>query len=82
MVMGDTRRSSPSATTYPRAQDRYSLLSQQRTARAASRRFFKEEMARCTYAGHLRQTTSAVVGQEPYYVERTSATRDTTSKAS
>jgi len=81
MVMGDTAEVVAKRYNITReAQDRYSLLSQQRTARAQQEGFFKEELAPMHVSrGILDKQTGAVVGQEPYYVEKDECNRpDTT----
>src|SRR5207244_2242182 len=81
MVMGDTAEVVAKRYNVTReAQDRYSLLSQQRTARAQQEGFFKEEMAPMHVTrGILDKQTGAVVGQEPYYCEKDECNRaDTT----
>src|SRR4029077_2438238 len=81
MVMGDTAEVVAKRYNVSRkAQDVYSLLSQQRTARAQQEGFFKEELAPMHVSrGILDKQTGAVVGQEPYYVEKDECNRaDTT----
>src|SRR6185295_15364115 len=72
MVMGDTAE--VVAKRYKisrRAQDEYSLLSQQRTARAQQEGFFKEELAPMQVTrGILDRKTGEVVGKEDYFVDR------------
>src|SRR5438309_2805957 len=81
MVMGDTAEIVAKRYNVTReAQDRYALLSQQRTARAQQEGFFKEEMAPMHVTrGILGKQTGAVVGQEPYDDEKDECNRaDTT----
>jgi acetyl-CoA acyltransferase len=81
MVMGDTAEVVAKRYKISReAQDSYALLSQQRTARAQQEGFFKEELAPMNVTrGILDKTSGAVVGQEPYYVEKDECNRpDTT----
>ena len=57
----------------------YALLSQQRTARAQQEGFFKEELAPMNVTRGILDKAGAVVGQEPYYVEKDECNRaDTT----
>ena len=75
------RRSSPSATTSRReAQDEYSLVSQQRTARAQQDGFFKGEIAPMQVTrAVLDKKTGEKVGEEDVLVERDECNRaDTT----
>src|SRR6266540_6069765 len=81
MVMGDTAEVVAKRYKISReTQDRYALLSQQRTARAQQEGFFKEELAPMHVTrGILDKQTGAVVGQEPYYCEKDECNRaDTT----
>ncbi len=81
MVMGDTAEVVAKRYKISReAQDRYSLLSQQRIARAQQDGFFKEELAPMHVTrGILDKKTGEVAGQEPYYVEKDECNRpDTT----
>jgi acetyl-CoA acyltransferase len=81
MVMGDTAEVVAKRYKISReTQDSYALLSQQRTARAQQEGFFKEELAPMHVTrGILDKNTGAVVGQEPYYVEKDECNRpDTT----
>jgi acetyl-CoA acyltransferase len=81
MVMGDTAEVVAKRYRISRqAQDEYSLLSQQRTARAQQEGFFKEEMAPLhVVRGIVDKKTGAIVGQEDYYVDRDECNRpDTT----
>ncbi len=81
MVMGDTAEVVAKRYKISReTQDRYSLLSQQRTARAQQEGFFKEELAPMHVTrGVVDKKTGEVVGQEPYYVEKDECNRaDTT----
>jgi len=81
MVMGDTAEVVAKRYKVSReAQDQLSLLSQQRTARAQSEGFFKEELApmNVTRAVFDRKTGEKT-GEEPYYVEKDECNRaDTT----
>jgi acetyl-CoA acyltransferase len=81
MVMGNTAE--VVAKRYKisrRVQDEYSLLSQQRTARAQQEGFFKEEMAPLSVTrGVLDKKTGEIVGKEEHYVDRDECNRpDTT----
>src|SRR5437870_1929876 len=80
MVMGDTAEVVAKRYKITReAQDSYALLSQQRTARAQQEGFFKEELAPMHVTrGILDKQTGAVVGQEPYYVEKDECNRPDT----
>jgi acetyl-CoA acyltransferase len=81
MVMGDTAEVVAKRYMISReAQDQYSLLSQQRTARAQQDGFFKEELAPMQVErGILDKTSGQVVGKEPYYVDKDECNRaDTT----
>jgi acetyl-CoA acyltransferase len=81
MVMGDTAEVVAKRYGVTRqAQDEYSLLSQQRTARAQQDGFFKEELAPMHVTrGILDKKTGEVVGKEEYYVEKDECNRaDTT----
>jgi acetyl-CoA acyltransferase len=81
MAMGDTAEVVAKRYKISReAQDRYSLLSQQRTARAQQEGFFKEEMAPMHVTrGVLDKKTGEVVGKEESYVEKDECNRgDTT----
>jgi acetyl-CoA acyltransferase len=81
MVMGDTAEVVAKRHKIGReAQDQYSLLSQQRTARAQQDGFFKEELAPMQVErGILDKTSGQVVGKEPYYVDKDECNRaDTT----
>ncbi len=81
MVMGDTAEVVAKRYKISReAQDRYSLLSQQRTARAQQEGFFKEELAPMHVTrGVFDKKTGAIAGQEPYYCEKDECNRaDTT----
>src|SRR5262245_28471091 len=65
MVMGDTAEVVAKRYNITReAQDRYSLLSQQRTARAQQEGFFKEELAPMHVTRGILDKAGAVVGQE------------------
>jgi acetyl-CoA acyltransferase len=81
MVMGDTAEVVAKRYNVTReAQDRYSLLSQQRTARAQQEGFFKEELAPMHVTrAVLDRKTGEKTGEEPYYVEKDECNRaDTT----
>jgi acetyl-CoA acyltransferase len=81
MVMGDTAEVVAKRYTISRqAQDEYSLLSQQRTARAQQEGLFKEELAPMHVTrAVLDRKTGEKVGEEPYYVEKDECNRaDTT----
>jgi acetyl-CoA acyltransferase len=81
MVMGDTAEVVAKRYAVSReAQDRYALLSQQRTARAQMEGFFKEELAPIHVTrGLLDKKTGEVAGKEEYYVEKDECNRpDTT----
>jgi len=81
MVMGDTAEVVAKRYKVTREQqDQYSLLSQQRTARAQDEGFFKEEIAPMNVTrAVLDKKTGEKVGEEPYYVEKDECNRaDTT----
>src|ERR671934_2000543 len=81
MVMGDTAEVVAKRYKIGReAQDRYALLSQQRTARAQQEGFFKEELAPMHVTrAVLDKKTGEKAGEEPYYVENDECNRaDTT----
>jgi len=81
MVMGETAEVVAKRYKIGRqAQDEYSLLSQQRTARAQQDGFFKEELAPMHVTrGILDKKTGEVVGKEEYYVDKDECNRaDTT----
>src|SRR5215831_17844276 len=81
MVMGDTAEVVAKRYKISREkQDEYSLLSQQRVARAQQEGFFKEELAPMQVErGILDKVSGQVVGKEPYYVDRDECNRaDTT----
>jgi acetyl-CoA acyltransferase len=81
MVMGDTAEVVAKRYGVTRqAQDEYSLLSQQRTARGQQDGVFKEELAPMHVTrGILDKKTGEVVGKEEYYVEKDECNRaDTT----
>jgi acetyl-CoA acyltransferase len=81
MVMGETAEVVAKRYKISRqAQDEYSLLSQQRTARAQQEGFFKEELAPMHVTrAVLDRKTGEKVGEEPYYVEKDECNRaDTT----
>jgi len=84
MVMGDTAEVVAKRYGITRqAQDEYSLLSQQRTARAQAEGFFKEEIAPMQVErGILDKKTGEVVGREPVLVDKDECNRaDTTLEA-
>jgi acetyl-CoA acyltransferase len=84
MVMGDTAEVVAKRYKVTReAQDRYALLSQQRTARAQQDGFFKEEIAPMQVTrGILDKKTGEVVGKEEHYVDGDECNRaDTTLEA-
>jgi acetyl-CoA acyltransferase len=81
MVMGDTAEVVAKRYKISRqVQDEYSLLSQQRTARAQQEGFFKEELAPMHVTrAVLDRKTGEKTGEEPYYVEKDECNRaDTT----
>ncbi|MGH7356050.1 MAG: thiolase family protein [Candidatus Rokuibacteriota bacterium] len=81
MVMGDTAEVVAKRYKISReTQDRYSLSSQQRTARAQQEGFFKEELAPMHVTrAILDKKTGEKAGEEPYYVEKDECNRaDTT----
>ena len=81
MTMGDTAEVVAKRYSITRqAQDEYSLLSQQRTARAQQEGFFKEELAPMHVTrAVLDKKTGEKAGEEPYYVEKDECNRaDTT----
>src|SRR5438067_10720045 len=81
MVMGDTAEVVAKRYMIGReVQDQYSLLSQQRTARAQQEGFFKEELAPMKVTrGILDKQTGEVVGREEHTIERDECNRpDTT----
>jgi acetyl-CoA C-acetyltransferase len=81
MVMGDTAEVVAKRYKISRqAQDEYSLLSQQRTARAQQDHFFDEELAPMKVVrGILDKKTGEVVSREEYTVDRDECNRpDTT----
>ena len=81
MVMGDTAEVVAKRYNVSRqAQDEYSLVSQQRIARAQQDGFFKEEIAPMNVTrAVLDKKTGEKVGEEPYYVEKDECNRaDTT----
>ena len=81
MTMGDTAEVVAKRYKITRqAQDEYSLLSQQRTARAQQEGFFKEELAPMHVTrAVLDKKTGEKAGEEPYYVEKDECNRaDTT----
>jgi acetyl-CoA acetyltransferase family protein len=81
MVMGDTAEVVAKRYGISRqAQDEYSLLSQQRTARAQQEGFLKEELAPMQVTrGIPDKKTGEIVSQEEHYVDRDECNRpDTT----
>ncbi|MBI5628124.1 MAG: acetyl-CoA C-acyltransferase [Candidatus Rokubacteria bacterium] len=81
MVMGETAEVVAKRYRISRqAQDEYSLLSQQRTARAQQAGFFKEELAPMHVTrGILDRKTGEMAGTEEYYVDKDECNRaDTT----
>src|SRR5215467_7463844 len=81
MVMGDTAEVVAKRYKISReAQDQYSLLSQQRTARAQQEGFFKDELAPMQVVrGVVDKKTGEIVGKEDYYVDKDECNRpDTT----
>src|SRR5262245_13471738 len=77
MVMGDTAEVVAKRYNITRSmQDEYSLVSQQRTARAQQDGFFKEEMAPLQVVrGILDKKTGEIVGKEDYYVDKDECNR-------
>jgi acetyl-CoA acyltransferase len=81
MAMGDTAEVVAKRYKISRqAQDEYSLLSQQRIARAQQEGFFKEELAPMHVTrAVLDRKTGEKAGEEPFYVEKDECNRaDTT----
>ena len=81
MVMGDTAEVVAKRYQISReAQDEYSLISQQRTARAQAEGFFKEELAPMkVMRGMLDKKTGEIISKEEYVCERDECNRpDTT----
>ncbi|MEX2146921.1 MAG: thiolase family protein [Candidatus Rokuibacteriota bacterium] len=81
MVMGDTAEVVAKRYKISRqAQDEYSLLSQQRTARAQEAGLFKEELAPMHVTrGIVDKKTGEIAGKEEYYVDKDECNRaDTT----
>jgi acetyl-CoA acyltransferase len=81
MVMGDTAEVVAKRYKISRqAQDEYSLLSQQRTARAQEAGLFKEELAPMHVTrGIVDKKTGEIAGKEEFYVEKDECNRaDTT----
>jgi acetyl-CoA acyltransferase len=81
MVMGDTAEIVAKRYKISRqAQDEYSLLSQQRTARAQEAGLFKEELAPMHVTrGIVDKKTGEIAGKEEHYVEKDECNRaDTT----
>src|SRR5712671_1719243 len=84
MVMGDTAEVVAKRYKVTRQiQDEYSLLSQQRIARAQQDGFFKEELAPLQVVrGIVDKKTGEIVGKEDYYVDKDECNRpDTTLEA-
>jgi acetyl-CoA acyltransferase len=81
MVMGDTAEVVAKRYKISReAQDEYSLLSQQRTARAQAEGFFKDELAPMKVTrGILDKKSGEIVSKEEHYCDRDECNRpDTT----
>ena len=81
MVMGDTAEVVAKRYHITRQmQDEYSLVSQQRTARAQQDGFFKEEMAPLQVVrGIVDKKTGEITGKEDFYVDKDECNRpDTT----
>ena len=81
MVMGDTAEVVAKRYKITREmQDQYSLVSQQRTARAQEEGFFKEELAPLQVVrGIIDKKTGEIAGKEDYYVDKDECNRpDTT----
>src|SRR5947207_3511540 len=81
MVMGDTAEVVAKRYKITREmQDQYSLVSQQRTARAQEEGFFKEELAPLQVVGGIvDKKTGEITGKEDYYVDKDECNRpDTT----
>ena len=81
MVMGDTAEVVAKRYKITREmQDQYSLMSQQRTARAQDSGFFKEELAPLQVVrGIVDKKTGEISGKEDYYVDKDECNRpDTT----
>ncbi|MEW6211635.1 MAG: thiolase family protein [Acidobacteriota bacterium] len=81
MVMGDTAEVVAKRYKISReSQDEYSLLSQQRTARAQAEGFFKEEIAPMEVVrGIVDKKTGEIVSREDHYADRDECNRpDTT----
>src|SRR5437660_518688 len=84
MVMGDTAEVVAKRYKITREmQDQYSLVSQQRTARAQEEGFFKEELAPLQVVrGIIDKKTGEIAGKEDYYVDKDECNRpDTTLEA-
>ena len=84
MVMGDTAEVVAKRYKITREmQDQYSLMSQQRTARAQEEGFFKEELAPLQVVrGIIDKKTGEIAGKEDYYVDKDECNRpDTTLEA-
>src|SRR5882672_2685146 len=81
MVMGNTAEVVAKRYNISReSQDEYSLISQQRTARAQSEGFFKDELAPMNVVrGILDKKTGEVIGKEEFFCDRDECNRaDTT----
>ena len=81
MVMGDTAEVVAKRYNISRqAQDEYSLLSQQRTARAQAEGFFNEELAPMRVTrGIVDKKTGEITGKEDHFIEKDECNRpDTT----
>src|SRR5262249_56065622 len=81
MVMGDTAEVVAKRYNITRQmQDEYSLVSQQRIARAQQDGFFKEELAPLQVVrGIVDKKTGEIIGKEDYYVDKDECNRpDTT----
>jgi len=81
MVMGDTAEVVAKRYKISReSQDEFSLVSQQRTARAQESGFFKEELAPLQVVrGIVDKKTGEITGKEDYYVDKDECNRaDTT----
>src|SRR5207244_798737 len=83
MVMGDTAEVVAKRYKIGReAQDRYALLSQQRTARAQREGFFKEELAPMHVTrGILDKKTGEIVGKEEWYCDKDECNRADATRA-
>ncbi|MBI2204292.1 MAG: thiolase family protein [Candidatus Rokubacteria bacterium] len=83
MVMGETAEVVAKRYKISRdAQDEYSLVSQQRIARAQQEGFFKEEIAPMQVKrGIIDKQTGKISGEEDYYVEKDECNRPDTTLA-